>query len=75
MGEPISLKHYDDERLVRSQMKLLTESELWSGYKEWDEHCVAMERPNTYMFLAESYAYAKLRRDDFREELRRRGKA
>lgn len=54
------------------QMRALTDAEVLLGYQAFTEHVLAMERPNNYQYLEESYVYAKMRRDDFRHEYARR---
>lgn len=62
----------DDERLILAAMKKLTNREVLDGYAHWSALVGRMERPNNFIHLENSYAYAKLRRDDHRDEAQRR---
>lgn len=66
------MSNEDDERLILVTMKRLTNREVLDAYAHWSQMVRALERPNTFIHLENSYAYAKLRRDDHRGEAQRR---
>jgi hypothetical protein len=59
-------------QFMERQMRSISDDQVRHGYREFTAHVLEMHKPNNYAHLAESFAYAKMRAEDFRREYNRR---